>query len=163
LFKYKNCVSGSRLCHVVRVNLKMRSKSGLDSVTPSVIGAWFMRKKVCVCIKMLVGGFCPAVTWCLHAFDHAWRLYKPDHATPILLKVWQSTWKNPIGFMVKKKMRVFSHFWAHKMHVKMLIWLAQSQCYGIGRKKLIWGCQGSLLKECFHQLFALTIRYQWQM
>jgi len=48
--------------------------------------------------------------------------------------------------MVKRKRGVASHFWAHKMHVKMLIWLAQSQCYGIGRKKLIWGCQGSLLK-----------------
>jgi len=38
---------------------------------------------------------------------------------------------------------------AHEMHVKELIWLAQSQCYGVGRKKLIWGCQGSLLKNIF--------------
>jgi len=40
-----------------------------------------------------------------------------------------------------------SHFWAHNVHVKMVIWLAQSQCYGKGRKKLIWGCQGYLLKN----------------
>ena len=70
----------------------------------------------------------------------------------IFLKVGQSSWKNPIRFMVKRKMGVVSHFWAHKMHVKMLIWLAQSQCYGTGRKKLIWGCQGSLLKSFWPQI-----------
>jgi len=48
--------------------------------------------------------------------------------------------------MAKRKRGVASHFWPHKMHVKMLIWLVQSQCYSIGRKKLIWGCQGSRLK-----------------
>ena len=76
-------------------------------------------------------------------------LLRRDHwqktARLILLKVGQSTWKNPIRFMVKRKKGVASHFWAHKIHVKELIWLAQSQCYGIGRKKLIWGCQRSLL------------------
>jgi hypothetical protein len=54
--------------------------------------------------------------------------------------------------MVKRKKGVASHFWAHKMHVKMVICLAQSQCYGIGRKKLICGCQRSLLK--FQILFS---------
>ena len=47
--------------------------------------------------------------------------------------------------MAKRKRGVASHFWAREIHVKELLWLAQSQCYGIGRKKLIWGCQGSLL------------------
>jgi hypothetical protein len=54
--------------------------------------------------------------------------------------------------MVKRKRGVASHFWAHKMHVKMLIWLAQSQCYGIGRKKLIWGCHEYLLKKQLKKL-----------
>jgi hypothetical protein len=68
-----------------------------------------------------------------------------------VLKVGQSTEKNPIRFMVKRKRGVASHFWAHKMHVKMLILLVQSQCYGIGRKKLIWGCQRSLLNQKYQQ------------
>jgi hypothetical protein len=50
---------------------------------------------------------------------------------------WAIYIKNPIRFIVKRKKGVASHFWAHKMHIKMLICLAQSQCYGIGRKKLI--------------------------
>jgi hypothetical protein len=50
---------------------------------------------------------------------------------------WSVYLKNPIRFMAKRKRGVTSHFWAHKMHVKELILLAQSQCYGIGRKKLI--------------------------
>jgi hypothetical protein len=30
-----------------------------------------------------------------------------------------------------------SHFWTQKMHVEELFCVAQSQCYGKGRKKLI--------------------------
>ena len=78
----------------------------------------------------------------------------------ILLKVGQSTWKNPIRFMAKRKRGVASHFWAHKIHVKELFWLAQSQCYGIRRKKLIWGCQGSLLK-CNFMTFLFGYFYKW--
>jgi hypothetical protein len=59
---------------------------------------------------------------------------------------WQYKWNNPIRFMVKRKRGVAPHFWAHKMHVKDLIWLAQSQCYDIGRKELLRYCQGFLLK-----------------
>jgi hypothetical protein len=76
------------------------------------------------------------------------RELRRDHwqktAQLILLKVGKCIWKNPIIFIAKRKRGVASHFWACKMYVKMLIWLAQSQCYGIGRKKLIWGGQGSL-------------------
>jgi hypothetical protein len=37
----------------------------------------------------------------------------------------------------EEKKGVASHFSAYKMHVKELIGLAQSQCYGIGRERLI--------------------------
>jgi hypothetical protein len=97
------------------------------------------------------------VLLCFKERDH-WQ----KTARWILLKIGQSTWKNPIRFMVKRKRGVASHFWPHKMHVKELIWLAQSQCYGIGRKKLIWGCQGSLLKiyllQCGKILLQLHFR-----
>jgi len=34
---------------------------------------------------------------------------------------WAIHMKNPIRLMAKRKRGVASHFWAHKMHVKMLI------------------------------------------
>ena len=101
-----------------------------------------------------------------------WQLRR-DHwqktARLILLKVGQSTWKNPIRFIVKRKRGVASLFWAHKMHVKMLIWLAKSQCYGIGRKKLIWSCQGSLLNQTAYFLEEVRAgkkvagKFKWQI
>jgi len=79
-------------------------------------------------------------TFLILVFFNKYALYlRRDHwqktARLILLKVGQSILKNPIRFMAMRKKGVASHFWAHKIHVKMLIWLAQSQCYGIGRKK----------------------------
>jgi len=38
----------------------------------------------------------------------------------IVLKVWQSTCKNPNRFMAKRKSGVDSHEWAYKMHLKEL-------------------------------------------
>jgi hypothetical protein len=57
------------------------------------------------------------------------------------------TWKNPIRFMVKRKRGVASHFWTHKMHVKELIWLAQSQCYGKGERSWFEVVNGPSLRH----------------
>jgi len=96
---------------------------------------------------------------------HAARLMVHEYISS--LKEGPLTKNGPIDFAqswaihMKRKRGVASHFWSHKLHVKELILLAHSQCYGMGRKKLIWGCQGSLLKWLQYSIGGIIcLKYQ---